>query len=181
MELILIVGISLIVLGVVGIIYAIRYNKIIIDKLKMNEAEVNIDETLRNKFDNILRTISIIEKKTKIESKTFEELKRIKSDKLTNFEIDRLLSKCTQEILVITEDYPKVREVKNYNELLKDIEDNETHLIALRSYYNKYTFQYNRRIKTFPDTVICKVHGFSEQPYYDGKNLNDEIYTDFKI
>ena len=64
---------------------------------------------------------------------------------------------------------------------MKEINNIEEHLVALRSYYNKYCFEFNRQIKTFPDTIIAKIHRFSEKPFYDGKNLNDEVYTDFKI
>lgn len=181
MELIMIVAIILIVLGVIGIIYAFRYNKIIIDRIKTNEAEVNIDEHLRNKYDDILRCISIIERKINKEVKTFENLKKVKSDQVSNFEMDRLLAKAFDEIKVITEDHPEVKEGKDFGSLIKEINEIEEHLVALRSYYNKYCLAYNKRIKTFPDTIIAKFHKFIEKPYYDGKNLNDDIYTDFKL
>lgn len=181
MEGILITGILLVVLGVIGIIYAIRYNKIVVDRLKTNEAEVNIDEALRNKYDDVIRCINVIERKSNIESKTFDEIKKTKSDKLSNFEMDRMLSKAVEEILLITEDNPKLKEGKSFVELLKDIDELEEKLVALRSYYNKYCFDYNKRIKTFPDTIIANVHKFKEKTFYDGKNLNDDIYTDFKL
>lgn len=181
MEIILISSVLLIIFGVFGIIYAARYNKIVIELLKTQEAEVNIDQELRNKYDDILRCINIIERKLKLDIKTFEEVKKIKSDKVSNFEIDRILSKCFEEILIITEDYPKVKDTKSFNDLIKDIYQIEEHLVALRSYYNKYTFIFNKRIKTFPDTFISKMHHFNEKTFYDGKNLNDNIYNDFKI
>jgi len=181
MEVLVIIGVILIVLGIIGIVYAVRYNKIVISRFKTNEAEINIDEHLRHKYDLIIRIISIIEKKAKIEVKTFEEIKKVKSDQISNFEFDRLLSKCYDEIIVITEDYPKVKETKGYNDLIKEVNNIEEHLVALRSYYNKYCFEFNKQIKTFPDTIIAKIHRFNEKPFYDGKNLNDEIYTDFKI
>lgn len=181
MELIFTLSIALIILGVIGIFYAIRYNKIIIDLLKTNEAEVNIDQELRNKYDDIIRSINIIERKTKLEIKIFDEVKKIKSDKISNFEMDRILSKCFDEILVITDDYPKVTETKSYTDLIKDVKNIDEHLVALRSYYNKYAFLYNKSIKTFPNTLISKIHHFKEKTFYDGKNLNDEIYTDFKL
>jgi hypothetical protein len=181
MEIVLISCVILIILGALGIVYATRYNKIIIELLKTQEAEVNIDQELRNKYDDIIRCINIIERKLKLDIKTFEEVKKIKSDKISNFEVDRILSKCLEELLIITEDYPKVKETKSFNDLIKDMSDIEEHLIALRSYYNKYTFIYNKCIKTFPDTIISKIHHFNEKPFYDGKNLNDTVYTDFKI
>lgn len=181
MEVVIIIGIILIILGIIGIIYAIKYNKIIISRLKTNEAEVNIDNFLRTKFDNIIKCINIIERKAKIEVKTFDEIKKLKSDKISSFELDRLLSKGFDEITIIAEDYPKVKETKGFNEIIKEINNNEEHLVALRSYYNKYCFEFNKQIKIFPNTIIAKIHKFVEKPFYDGKNLNDEIYNDFKI
>lgn len=175
------IGIVLVILGVIGIIYAIRYNKIVLDRLKINEAEVNIDETLRKKYDDVVKCINAIESKTKKEVKIFESVKKIKSNQMSNFELDRLLTKAVDEITIMTEDYPKISETKGYNDLIKDIDTLEEHLVALRSYYNKYCFDFNKRIGTFPDTMIAKIHKFSEKPFYDGKNLNDEVYTDFKL
>ena len=180
-QVVMTVAIILIVLGVIGIIYAFRYNKIITDRLKTNEAEVNIDELLRTKYDDTIRCITIIERKLKKEVKSFEQLKNMKSDTVSNFELDRLLYKAFDEIKIITEDHKEVKEGKDFNALIKEINDIEEHLVALRSYYNKYCLAYNKRIKKFPDNMIAKTHKFVEKPYYDGKNLNDEIYTDFKL
>ena len=175
------VGIALIVLGIIGILYAIRYNKIVTDRTKTNEAEVNIDEHLRSKYDDIMRCITIVEKKIKKEVKVFESVKKVESDTMSNFELDRLLTKAFDEIKLIMEDHKEVKEGKDFNALIKEINEIEEHLVALRSYYNKYCLAYNRRIKKFPDNMIAKTHKFIEKPYYDGKNLNDDIYTDFKL
>ena len=175
------IGIALVLLGTIGIFYALRYNKIITDRIKTNEAEVNIDEHLRSKYDDITRCITIVEKKIKKEVKVFEEVKKVKSDTMSNFELDRLLTKAFDEIKLILEDHKEIKEVKDFNTLINEINEIEEHLVALRSYYNKYCLAYNKRIKKFPDNLIAKTHKFIEKPYYDGKNLNDEIYTDFKL
>lgn len=181
MEFIMGVAVLLVVLGILGIVYAFRYNKMITERIKTEAAEVNIDEHLRRKYDAINRCISIVERKLKIDVKTFEKVKSVKSDTLSNFEMDRLLSKAFDEIKVITEDHKEIRENKDFNALVKEINELEEHLVALRSYYNKYCLEYNKRINKFPDNVIAKTHKFIEKPYYDGKNLNDDIYTDFKL
>ena len=57
----------------------------------MNEAEANIDSTLRKRFDLLNKSISIIKTTTKVEDNIMENIEKLRSQKLSNFDFDRKL------------------------------------------------------------------------------------------
>lgn len=173
--------ITIIIICSLGILFVSKYNEISKINVKINDAEINIDETLRNKFDLITKIINIIEKNTDAESKIFEEIKKIKSNQYSNFEVDRLLTNASKEIIKICDDYDKVSKNKSFKNLKEKMKDNEEKLIALRTFYNKYTTKYNLLLSTFPSNLIAKVGKYTSKTQYDGKNLNDDNIKDFKI
>lgn len=163
------------------IIFISNYNKISRINLKINEAEINIDENLRNMYDLLIRSINLIEKETKIDKQKFEEIKKLKSDQHSNFEVDRLLSKTYKEILIISDDHDKISKTKNFKEIKEKLKTIEERLTALRTFYNKYTSKYNLLLNTFPSNIIAKLTKYKTKTQYDGKNLNDDNIKDFKI
>jgi len=54
-------------------------------------------------------------------------------------------------------------------------------LQAAKSYYNKYTSELNDAIRQFPSNIVAKMHGMEIKPFFDGKNMQDDIVDDFKF
>lgn len=173
--------IIIIVLCSIGLLFIITYNDINRSLLKINDAEINIDENLRNMYDLLIKAINIIEKNAKVESKIFSELKEIKSDEYSNFEINRILISAYNEVLKISDDYEKITKNKVFIGLMNKLKETDEKLIALRSFYNKYTYEYNLLIRTFPSNIVGLLGGYKLKNQYDGKDLNDEEIRDFKI
>ena len=173
--------IIIIVLCSIGLLFIITYNDINRSLLKINDAEINIDENLRNMYDLLIKAINIIEKNAKVESKIFSELKEIKSDEYSNFEINRILISAYNEVLKISDDYEKITKNKVFIGLMNKLKETDEKLIALRSFYNKYTYEYNLLIRTFPSNIVGLLGGYKLKNQYDGKDLNDEETRDFKI
>ena len=147
----------------------------------LNDAEIQIDENLRNMYDMIINAINVIEKNDKNEYKIFKEIKDIKSDTLSSFELDRKLSKVYSTILEIGNDIQKLEKNRSYNSIKENLRVIEEKLIGLRSFYNKYVSEYNLLIKSFPSGFIAKLGSFKYKNHYDGKDLTDDILNDFKL
>lgn len=173
--------IAVIILCSIALVFIINYNNITKALLKINDAEISIDEDLRNMYDLIIKAINIIEKSTKVESKVLSEVKEIKSDEYTNFEINRILNAAYIEVLKISGDYEKINNNKIFKGVLNKLKELEEKLIALRTFYNKYTYEYNILLRTFPSNLVGFLGGYKTKKQYDGKDLNDEEERDFKI
>lgn len=158
--------------------YIINYNKIQKYTVRINEAECEIDETLRKRYDTLVSMENIINDKTDLTQNNFSSFK---SDKMTNFEIDRKLTKITETLNKIHMDYSDELNIEAYRNLLVDLKINEEKCDASKSYYNKYTTDLNMLIKKFPTNIIAKFHGVKERLYFDNKIMNDENIIDFKL
>jgi len=91
------------------------YNKFQAYIIRMNESEASIDTTLRKRFDLLNKSISIIEENTK-EKNVLEIIEKIRSKKLSNFDLDRQLYDAINEYTRYKEKYT---ELKNNTDFLK--------------------------------------------------------------
>lgn len=156
------------------------YNKFQAYIIRINESEASIDTTLRKRFDLLNKSIGIIEENTK-EKNVLEIIGKLRSKKLSNFDLDRQLYEAINEYTRYKEKYD---ELKNNTDFLKiDIELNETEaeIVALRKYYNDIITDYNKLAKTFPSNLVGLICKYKKKTYFDGKNMDDNITNDFKL
>ena len=77
--------------------------------IRINEADENIDAVLRKRFDLLNKSIGIIKTNIKSEEDVLEGIVKLRSKKLTNFELDRNLYDAINEFHVIKEKYPELQ------------------------------------------------------------------------
>ena len=85
-------GLILIFLAIfllIVIYYIIVYNKIQSYKTKIDHVEGIIDETLRAKYDHIIKIEDCILKNLKEKKAYLKELRDLKKEKISNFELNR--------------------------------------------------------------------------------------------
>lgn len=182
MNLILAIILGLIVIiGFLIIQYIFNYNKLQEMNIKINEAESIIDNELRNKYDLIQRSSSIINKLLKKEITYFKELEELKKKNISNFDMDRKITEGENLIQKIKNDFQSLEENEEYNEITNSLKDSDEMLVAAKSFYNKYTTEINLIIKKFPTNIIAKIHRIKLRNYFDGKNMFDDEIKDFKL
>lgn len=148
---------------------------------KLNDSEIDFYNKLKDKYNLIVRLINLVENKFKVESKLFEDVKKIKIEDLSTVKNDKLLNKCYKELIQIKEDNQKNRELKSFREIIDDYEENELHIISLRTYYNKYTLEYNNMIKKFPYNIVAKFKKYKIRPILEGKELSSNFNNDLEV
>ena len=119
--------------------------------------------------------IEYTEKKYKIESNVFDQVKELSIDSLDSFKSEKLINKSYKEIMQIREDHPSVRETKAFKELLSNYNSNELSIVALRTYHNKYTLVFNDMIKKFPYNIISKVKKYRINELIEGRELDNNF------
>lgn len=171
----------IIILGVLGIIYVNAYNKLQYLKTKVEQAENIADESLRNKYDNIVKINTVIQKNLKSKKEYLKDYINLKDKKISNFELDRELVEAMTIIKTLINDYDKLENNHEIQDILYEIKNIDEKLSAAKTYYNKNTTESNELIRKFPSVVVAKIHKFKTKPYFDGKNMEDEIIDDFKL
>ena len=163
-----------------GILYVYQYNKLQHSKTKIDQAECLIDESLRNRFDLLVKMDKLI--CTELDYKVLlKDLDKVKSENISNFDLDRKLTENVNLVNQVVIDHSVLGNNKNLKELLNENKKVDEKLQAAKSYYNKYTSELNDLVRTFPSNIVARMHGISIKSFFDGKNMEDEIIDDFKL
>lgn len=173
--------ILVIILGILGIIYIVNYNKMQYLKTKIEQSEGLIDETLRERYDLLVRANDIIKNTLNDDKDYLKEYINLKNKNITNFEMDRLLRKAFIVLNKYKDDYKELQNNKELKDICIIIKESNEKLTATTSYFNKNTNLLNGYIRKFPSNIIAKINKFTIKPFFDGKNMNDEVYNDFKL
>lgn len=163
------------------IIYASIYNKFQDYIIRINEVESMIDNSLRSKYDLINRAIPIIKGNIDKERKIFEEIVKLRSRKIGNFELYRILMRASIELGSLKEEFPKIDESDEIKKIIKQIDDIDIKLENAIDYYNDNITIYNTLIKKFPSNIVATFSKYKEKLFFDRKDMSDEDYDDFKL
>lgn len=172
---------ALLVIGAIILFYISKYNQIQFNITKIEKAEGLIDEALRNRYDLINKMIKIIKNKVKSTKEYFKDFDKLKDQEISNFELDRKLTEFYTLCETVSSDYKSLNDNKDLKVLFKELKQNEEKLMATKNYYNKNTNDLNGMIRKFPINIIAKIHKVKIKPFFDGKDLTDDIIDDFKL
>lgn len=163
------------------ILIASTYNKFQVFIIRINEAETNIDSVLRKRFDLLNKSIEIIKENTDTEDKVLNQIEKLKSKKISNFELDRKLYDGIKEFNKYKEKYPKLKNNESFVKIDIELSESEAEIVAFRKYYNDIITDYNKLVKSFPSNLIAFICKFKDKLYFDGKDMSDDDIKDFKL
>lgn len=181
MEIIYIILIIIFLIAILGMFYVHYYNDLQYLKTKIEQSEGIIDETLRNRYDLVVRTSDVVKTHLKEKKDYFKEYISLSDTKISNFEMDRKLKEAFNIIMNLRNDYPELQADENMKEIIQGLKQTNEKLSASIAYYNRYTNELNEMIRSFPSNVIAKMHHFKIKPFFDGKDMNDDDVLDFKL
>ena len=182
MEILLLIMIIIVVLICAMVIfYATVYNKFQDYIIRINEVEALIDTNLRNKYDLINRAIPIVKSNIDKDRNIFEEIVKLRSRKIGNFELYRILTRASIELNNLKSEFPDIEKSEEVKKILKQTMDIDIKVNNCIDYYNDNISVYNTLLKKFPSNIIATFCKYEERLFFDRKNMNDDDYEDFKL
>ena len=169
----IIVLLILITVSVCLVVFVTTYNHFQDFIIRINEAEESIDSVLRKRFDLLNKSIGIIKSNTD-EENVLELISKLKSKKITNFELDRQLYEAINEFNTYKEKYEKLKTNEEYLKIDINLFESESEIVALRKYYNDIITDYNKLVKSFPSNIVAILNGFKSKNYFDGNNVDQK-------
>lgn len=179
--LLIVIFIIVVIICVVSIFYAITYNKFQDYIIRIYEVEGIIDNNLRNKYDLLNRAIPIIKSVVPKDKEVFEEIIKLRSRKLGNFELFRVLVRTSNEFRSLTEEFSDINKSTEIKKIRNQISEIDLKLDNEIDYYNENISIYNSLLKKFPSNVVAIFCKYKEKLFFDRKDMNDEDYEDFKL
>lgn len=169
------------VISIICAIYIILYNKLQFSKIRIEEAEKVILEELQNRFDLIMQAKPTIEKNTKMDLDLFANLEKSKKSNTSSYDFDRNLTQAITTLYTILNDYPKLEEKKEFKDVIRKLDESSTKIEAAKSFYNKNNAKLIALIKSFPSNIVALIHKINIQPFYEAKEIFNEIDDGIKI
>ena len=142
--------------------------------IRINEAEVNIDSVLRKRFDLLNKSVGIIKANIKDKDNVLEDIFKVRSKKLNNFELDRNLYEAINEFHAIKEQYPELQTNEEFVKIDINLMESESEIVALRKYYNDIITDYNKMVKSCPSNIVALLKHYKTKNYFDGNNVDKE-------
>jgi len=162
---------SIVLLIVVRYTYK-TYNLLIYHKLQVDKQASNIDVHLKKRFDLIPQLVQIVKGYTKHEKSTFKEVTELRSQwaasrsSNTKMKTANMLEAALSKLLVIQEQYPKLKANKSFLSIQKSLSKVESELVHERKMYNQKVKEFNINLQLFPKNIVGKVFRFKQKPFF---------------
>lgn len=175
------ISIGLVVLMIILVISSIgwvisSYNKMVSLDQSVKKSYSNIETNLQRRYDLIPNLVETAKGYANQEKEIFTNIANARA-KLGEAETikdkanaDSELSSALSRLLVVVENYPELKSNENFKALMVDLEGTENRINIARRDYNDAVDEYNRTIKTFPNSIIASMFKFEEKEYYEASS-----------
>lgn len=180
-SLLIIVLVIIVIICALVIFYARIYNRFQDYIIRINEVESIIDTSLRSKYDLINRAIPIIKSNIDSDKDMFGDIVKLRSRKIGNFELFRVLKKASIELEGLHNTHPEMDKSDEIKKIIKEIKEIDDKVDNSTSYYNDNITIYNTLIKKFPSNIVAMLCKYKEKLFFDRKDMSDDDYDDFKL
>lgn len=172
-----------IVLAVVGVLFLIFFtllitsaNKLKVLNFKIKEAENDVSDVLKDKYELLVNINNIM--KTKGKEDFLKDIDSIDVEKTNSIELNNLLTKYDKLIIELT-DYNKEIVFDEEEEInFEKLEKVNSDRLAIEKYYNDNAIKLNNSIDRFPASIISKIKNYDEKKLFS--NEKEEIFEILK-
>lgn len=171
----------IIVAAIVVTLYIRKMNKLTFYKTRKIEAEKVIEEELNNRYELIQSSKEVVKKNTKKEMDFYQQLENTKNANINTIEFEKQLTTALATLELISNDYPKINDKKDFKEIMRKLEESTTKLDAAKSFYNSNNNKLNELLKKFPTNLIGKIKGYERNSNYEAKEIFNAIEEDIRF
>jgi LemA protein len=185
----LIVGVILLVV-IVGAMWADSYNKLVSLKQGVDSKWAEVENQYERRADLIPNLVSTVSGAANFEKSTLiavtdarASVGQVKIDpsqaptdpaQLQKYEqAQGQLGSALSRLLVVSENYPTLRANQNFVDLQAQLEGTENRITTARNYFNQAVQSYNIAVHSFPSNIVAGFSGFSDRPFFKGKEGSD--------
>ncbi|MBY0532047.1 MAG: LemA family protein [Xanthobacteraceae bacterium] len=164
------------IIAAVLIYVVIVFNRLVRQRNVVREAWSGIDVQLKRRTDLVPALVETVKGYATHERTLLEEVtaKRAMSidaqaqgNVAQNAQATQQLGSAVGRLIAVAEAYPQLKANENFLKLQEQLSEIEEQLQYARRYYNGAVRNLNISIQSFPELLIAKPLGFSEQPFFE--------------
>ena len=163
----------LLALVILGAGYGINtYNKLVSERLKVDNQWSQIDIVLKQRNDTIPNLVKIVEGYAVHEKELLEHVTEARNryagarDPEQSVQAAGELGRAMGRLFAVAENYPELKANTNFMDLQTKYYDMENKIADFRQFYNDMVMRYNRLILTFPSSLIAGMFHFEQRSFF---------------
>jgi LemA protein len=161
----------LLVLGLYAYITG-TYNSLVSLNQEVKAAWAQVENQLQRRMDLIPNYVETVKGYAKHERDVFIEVTKARSrvagatTPSQTIEGNNQLTAALGRLLLVVERYPNLKANENFIRLQDELAGTENRIAVERMRYNEAVLKYDKRVKQFPSSIIARIYGFTEAPYF---------------
>jgi len=174
--------IALVVL--IGIWYAVTYNKLVGLKVRVEEAFSTMDVFLKKRYDLIPNLVETVKGYASHESETLEAVVQARANAHDSKTVEEKianegeLTKTLGRLMMLTENYPNLKADTQFLNLQNQLQTLENEISQARKYYNGVVKTFNTIILSFPSMFVASIAKFEKATFF---NIEEEERQNVKV
>jgi LemA protein len=165
-----------IVLGIV-VVLALAviwiYNRLVTLRTRVDNGWSQIDVQLRRRADLIPNLVETVTGYAAHERDLFERVTEARARSLgatgvaDQADAENQVSAGLRQLLAVVENYPDLKANQNFLALQEELIGTESKIAYARQFYNDQVMRLNTLIQSFPSSIVARLFGFQERPFFE--------------
>ena len=157
------------------------YNTMVELKEGIDAAWAQVENQLQRRNDLIPNLVEVTKGYAKHEKEIFEAVANARAKLIgagarsEKIEAAEELGSALSRLLVISERYPDLKADAQFARLSDELAGTENRIATERRRYNETVQEYNTFIKRFPQALVARVTGFTEEAYFEAPKEAQQV------
>ena len=166
------IGIVIVVL-VIAFALVASYNRFVSQRQLIKDSYSNIDTELRRRYDLIPNLVETVKGYAAHERGTFEAVTQARANAISaqgpakQAEAENVLTGALKSLFAVSEAYPDLKANQNFLALQSELSNTEDRVQTSRRFYNSNVRDFNRRVQSFPSSIIAGMFHFQTAEYFE--------------
>ncbi|CAN5472324.1 LemA family protein [soil metagenome] len=177
----IIVAVIVVVLFVVYRLFAGSYNNMVQREEQVTSQWSQVENVYQRRLDLIPNLVATVKGAADFEKSTLTAViearanatqvkvdpKNLTPEALAKFQSAQgELGSALGRLMVVVEKYPDLKANQNFLELQSQLEGTENRITVERQKFNDVVMDYNKYVRSFPQTLLAGMYGFSQKAYF---------------
>ena len=171
------------ILVLLGIFFAVLYNRLVGRRNQVDNAWSQIDVQLKRRYDLIPNLVETVKDYMQYEQETLTKVTEARSAAMqagsagpqAQAKAENVLTDTLKSLFAVVENYPDLKANQNVLALQEELTTTENKISFARQFYNDSVMNFNTKIQTFPNTIIAGMFNFKERQFFEADEADREV------
>jgi len=163
------------ILVLLGIIFAVLYNRLVGRRNQVDNAWSQIDVQLKRRYDLIPNLVEAVKDYMQYEQETLSKVTEARSAAMqagaagpqAQAKAESALTDTLKSLFAVVENYPDLKANQNVLSLQEELTATENKIAFARQFYNDSVLTYNNATQMFPTNIIAGMFNFATRQFFD--------------